>query len=86
MAFFSKQWGGWGAEGEKKAIKYNRRLLKGRIWDEMSSSRAATALLRELLIKPRQTGMYLFRHDSSRKALVSYIVYSIENFFHLFIK
>ena len=55
----------------------------------MSSSPAATALLRELLIKPqqpRQTGMYQFRHDSFRKALVSYIVYGIENFFHLIIK
>lgn len=34
-AFFFKQWGGWGADGVKRAKKENGRLLNGRIWDEM---------------------------------------------------
>ena len=32
-AFFFKQWGGWGADGRKRAKKQNGRLLEGRTWD-----------------------------------------------------
>ena len=35
VAFFFKQWGGWGADGVKRAKKYNGRELHGRIWDQM---------------------------------------------------
>lgn len=34
-AFFFKQWGGWGADGKKRAKSANGRLLNGRIWEEM---------------------------------------------------
>ncbi len=34
VAFFFKQWGGWGADGKKRAKKENGRLLLGRTWDE----------------------------------------------------
>jgi len=34
-AFFFKQWGGWGADGKKRAKKHNGRLLEGRTWDEV---------------------------------------------------
>ncbi|MBI5102129.1 MAG: phage Gp37/Gp68 family protein [Nitrospirae bacterium] len=33
VAFFFKQWGGWGADGQKRAKKQNGRLLQGRTWD-----------------------------------------------------
>ncbi|MBC2743182.1 MAG: DUF5131 family protein [Desulfosarcina sp.] len=33
VAFFFKQWGGWGADGKKQAKKHNGRLLDGRTWD-----------------------------------------------------
>jgi len=33
VAFFFKQWGGWGADGKKRAKKLNGRLLDGRTWD-----------------------------------------------------
>lgn len=35
VAFFFKQWGGWGADGVKRAKKQNGRHLNGRTWDEM---------------------------------------------------
>ncbi len=35
VAFFFKQWGGWGADGVKRAKKQNGRYLHGRIWDAM---------------------------------------------------
>jgi protein gp37 len=35
VAFFFKQWGGWGADGQKRAKSANGRLLHGRTWDEM---------------------------------------------------
>lgn len=35
VAFFFKQWGGWGADGVKRAKKYNGRELHGRTWDQM---------------------------------------------------
>lgn len=34
-AFFFKQWGGWGADGVKRAKKQNGRQLHGRTWDGM---------------------------------------------------
>lgn len=33
VAFFFKQWGGWGADGQKRAKKQNGRLLQGKTWD-----------------------------------------------------
>lgn len=35
IAFFFKQWGGWGADGKKRAKKANGRILFGRTWDNM---------------------------------------------------
>ena len=35
VAFFFKQWGGWGADGKKRAKRYNGRELNGRTWDQM---------------------------------------------------
>jgi protein gp37 len=35
VPFFFKQWGGWGADGVKRAKKSNGRLLRGRTWDEV---------------------------------------------------
>lgn len=35
VAFFFKQWGGWGADGKKRPKKNNGRLLAGKIWDAM---------------------------------------------------
>lgn len=34
VAFFFKQWGGWGVDGKKRAKKQNGRLLEGRTWDD----------------------------------------------------
>ncbi len=33
VAFFFKQWGGWGADGVKRAKAQNGRTLNGKIWD-----------------------------------------------------
>lgn len=38
VAFFFKQWGGWGMDGKRRAKSANGRLLNGRIWDEMPSA------------------------------------------------
>ena len=35
VAFFFKQWGGWGADGKKRSKKENGRLLHGKTWDQM---------------------------------------------------
>ena len=35
VAFFFKQWGGWGADGKRRAKKENGRLFAGKTWDEM---------------------------------------------------
>jgi protein gp37 len=40
VAFFFKQWGGWGADGKRRAKHANGRLLNGRTWDEMPTSAA----------------------------------------------
>ena len=33
VAFFFKQWGGWGDDGRKRSKKVNGRMLNGRTWD-----------------------------------------------------
>jgi protein gp37 len=35
VSFFFKQWGGWGADGKRRAKKANGRLLLGRTWDDV---------------------------------------------------
>lgn len=35
VAFFFKQWGGWGEDGQRRAKSANGRELNGRTWDEM---------------------------------------------------
>lgn len=35
VAFFFKQWGGWGADGKKRSKKDNGRLFAGKTWDGM---------------------------------------------------
>lgn len=35
VAFFFKQWGGWGADGKKRAKKHNGRELNGKTWDQI---------------------------------------------------
>lgn len=37
VAFFFKQWGGWGADGKKRPKKENGRLFAGKTWDQMPS-------------------------------------------------
>jgi len=37
-AFFFKQWGGWGADGKRRAKKSNGRLINGRTYDEMPTA------------------------------------------------
>ncbi len=41
VAFFFKQWGGWGADGKRRAKGANGRVLDGRTWDEMPDGVAA---------------------------------------------
>lgn len=38
VAFFFKQWGGWGADGKRRAKGANGRELNGRTWDEMPAA------------------------------------------------
>jgi len=35
VAFFFKQWGGWGADGKRRSKKGNGRLFDGKTWDQM---------------------------------------------------
>lgn len=35
VAFFFKQWGGWGADGQKRSKKENGRMFGGKTWDNM---------------------------------------------------
>jgi len=42
IAFFFKQWGGWGADGKRRAKKANGRIFNGRIWEEMPSIHRGT--------------------------------------------
>ncbi|MCK6406752.1 MAG: phage Gp37/Gp68 family protein [Rhodocyclaceae bacterium] len=37
VAFFFKQWGGWGADGKRRSKHANGRLLDGRTWDAYPS-------------------------------------------------
>lgn len=37
VAFFFKQWGGWGADGKRRPKKNNGRLFAGKTWDGMPS-------------------------------------------------
>lgn len=41
VAFFFKQWGGWGADGKKRAKGANGRVLEGRTWSEMPQAVSA---------------------------------------------
>lgn len=41
VAFFFKQWGGWGADGKKRSKKSNGRLLENRTWDDMPQAQQA---------------------------------------------
>lgn len=38
VAFFFKQWGAWGADGQKRSKKANGRMLNGRVWNDMPIS------------------------------------------------
>lgn len=38
VAFFFKQWGGWGADGQRRAKSANGRKLNGKTWDQMPAS------------------------------------------------
>lgn len=40
VAFFFKQWGGWGQDGIKRNKKANGRLLRGRTWSDYPEVRA----------------------------------------------
>ena len=42
--FFFKQWGGWGADGERRAKKENGRELNGRTWDAMPELAASNMI------------------------------------------
>jgi len=42
VAFFFKQWGAWGADGEKRSKTANGREYRGRVWDAMPSLTQAT--------------------------------------------
>lgn len=35
VAFFFKQWGGWGSDGKKRHKKENGRVFAGKTWDQM---------------------------------------------------
>jgi protein gp37 len=41
IAFFFKQWGGWGADGVKRPKKLNGRQLNGRTWSQMPALKTA---------------------------------------------
>jgi protein gp37 len=43
VAFFFKQWGGWGADGKRRTKSDNGRLLNGRVWDQMPRQAMAMA-------------------------------------------
>lgn len=42
VAFFFKQWGAWGADGNKRSKKANGRSYQGRVWDTMPALQAET--------------------------------------------
>ena len=43
VAFFFKQWGAWGSDGEKRSKKANGRKYRGQHWDEMPEIVTETA-------------------------------------------
>ena len=43
VAFFFKQWGVWGSDGEKRSKKANGREYRGQQWDEMPAILAELA-------------------------------------------
>ena len=43
VAFFFKQWGAWGADGQRRAKHANGRELDGRTWDETPATAKACA-------------------------------------------
>ena len=45
VAFFFKQWGGWGVDGKRRAKSANGRLLNGRTWDEMPAAENVSSLV-----------------------------------------
>jgi len=45
VAFFFKQWGGWGVDGKRRAKSANGRLLNGRTWDEMPAAENLSSLV-----------------------------------------
>ena len=45
VSFFFKQWGGWGADGQRRAKSKNGRLLNGRTWDEMPDTLHASSVM-----------------------------------------
>lgn len=42
--FFFKQWGGWGADGERRPKRHNGRQLNGRTWDAMPELSATESM------------------------------------------
>jgi protein gp37 len=38
VSFFFKQWGGWGADGKRRAKKLNGRTYKGKTWNNMPNT------------------------------------------------
>ena len=44
VAFFFKQWGTWGADGEKRSKHATGRKLRGRVWDAMPQLAQAVTL------------------------------------------
>ena len=43
-AFFFKQWGAWGVDGEKRSKKANGRRYRGRVWDAMPQAVAGALI------------------------------------------
>jgi protein gp37 len=35
VAFFFKQWGGWGSDGKRRSKKKNGRIFEGKVWNQM---------------------------------------------------
>lgn len=44
VAFFFKQWGAWGADGEKRSKKANGRRYRGQVWDAMPQGLAGSLI------------------------------------------
>lgn len=59
VAFFFKQWGGWGADGIKRAKKQNGRELDGQVWNEVPLEAFGTGY------QSTQGGVWQKRHITS---------------------